>query len=347
MKKLLSLLILITLISCSAKQEKAKEEEWRYLYDLGMSSFYAKNYSEAIAYLYKASKIAPKEPKIWNALGITYMEVGEYKKAEEAFKRALESDPSFTEARMNLGVLYRKMKNYREAVRYLEEAVSDETFDKKHLAFFHLAKVYKEMGEKESYIKNLRKATAYNPLFLEAQLELGSAYMDEKRYEDAEKLYMSLLANNFKNPEIYLSLAKVYYETGRFGKAKEAVRLVLEDKQASNLHRTQAYEILSKILIEEQKRTIRKRMVVKRAPEQKQKEKRKKFGIQIAAFSTLDRAKRLIGELKKKGIEDLSIIESSGIYKVVYGRFASKKEAKREIERLKKFNIYGFIVEVE
>ncbi len=348
MRKLLSFLILLTLVSCSAKQDKAKEEEWRYLYDLGMSSFYAKNYSEAIAYLYKASKIAPKEPKIWNALGITYMEVGEYKKAEEAFKKALESDPSFTEAKMNLGVLYRKMKNYREAVKYLKEAVSDETFDKKHLAFFHLAKVYKEMGEKEAYIRNLKKATAYNPLFLEAQLELGSAYMDEKRYEDAEKLYMSLLANNFKNPEIYLSLAKVYYETGRFGKAKEAVRLVLEDKQASNLHRTQAYEILSKILVEEQRRTLRKRAVVRRTPEKpKQRENSKRFGIQIAAFSTLDRAKKLIRELKRKGIEDLSIIESSGIYKVVYGRFTSRKEAKREIERLKKFNIYGFIVEVE
>ncbi len=342
MRLLLLTLLGIILLSCSAKQEKTKEEEWRYLYDLGMSSFYAKNYSEAIAYLYRASKVDPKEPRIWNALGITYMEVGEYRKAEQAFKKALESDPTFTEAKMNLGVLYLRMKDYDRAISYLKEAISDETFDKKHLAFYHLAKVYKEMGNKSAYIENLRKATAYNPLFLDAQLELGSAYMDEKRYDEAEKLYMSLLSNNFKKPEVYLSLTKVYYETGRFDKAKEAVRMVLEDKQASNLHRTQAYEILSKILVEEQRRTIRKRMAIKRKREEK-----RKFGIQIAAFSTLRRAEKLVDELKKKGLSDLNIIESSGIYKVIYGRFRSREEARKEINRLKRFDIYGFIVEVE
>ncbi len=345
MRKVLTLLFIFALTSCSiVKQEKAKEEEWRYLYDLGMSSFYAKNYSEAIAYLYRASRVAPQEPRIWNALGIAYMEVGEHKKAEEAFKRALKSDPSFTEARMNLGILYGNIKDYDRAVRFLEEAVSDETFDKKHLAFYHLAKVYKEMGDKEAYIKNLKKATAYNPLFLEAQLELGSAYMDDEEYEEAERLYMSLLANNFKDPEIYLSLARVYYETGRFDKAKEMVRTVLEDKQASNLHRTQAYEILSRILIEEQRRVLEIRKEVERKREAK---KSKSFGIQIAAFSTRERAEKLIEELEKKGLKNLSVIESSGIYKVVYGRFSSRKEAKREIEKLRRFNIYGFIVEVE
>ena len=349
MRKVLTLLLAFALTSCSiVKQEKAKEEEWRYLYDLGMSSFYAKNYSEAIAYLYRASKVAPQEPRIWNALGIAYMEVGEPRKAEEAFRMALTSDPTFTEAKMNLGILFRSVKDYRRAIRYLEEAISDETFDKKHLAFFHLAKVYKDIGNKEAYIKNLKKATAYNPLFLEAQLELGSAYMDERRYEEAEKLYMSLLANNFKNPEIYLSLARVYYETGRFDKAKEMVRTVLEDKQASNLHRTQAYEILSRILVEEQRRVLERRREVRKRKEAKRNAKRSKvFGIQIAAFSTRERAEKLIEELEKKGLKDLSVIESSGIYKVVYGRFSSRKEAKKEIENLKRFNIYGFIVEVE
>ena len=341
MRKLLLFFPILVLLSCSAKQDKAKEEEWMHLYDLGMSSFYAKNYSEAIAYLYKASRIAPKEPKVWNALGITYMEVGEYEKAEKAFKRSLESDPSFTEAKMNLGVLYMRIKDYRKAIKYLNEAVSDETFDKKHFAFYHLAKVYKEIGDKDSYIKNLKKATAYNPLFLEAQLELGSAYMDEKRYEEAERLYISLLSNNFKDPEIYLNLAKVYYETGRFDKAKESIRMVLEDRQASNLHRTQAYEILSRILVEEQRRTIRKRV------EEKRMEEKRRFGIQIAAFSTLSRAQRLVEELKRKGLSDLNIVESSGVYKVVYGRFGSKEEARKEIERLKGLEIYGFIVEVE
>ncbi len=341
MKKILYLLVMSLLFSCAPKQEKAKEDEWRYLYDLGMSSFYAKNYSEAIANLYRASKVAPKEPKIWNALGITYMEVEEYKKAEEAFKRALEAKPDYSDTKMNLGILYFKTKDYRKAIEFLKEALSNETFDKKHLAFFHLAKVYKELGERDKYIEYLRKATAYNPLFLEAQLELGSAYMDEKRYDEAEKLYLSLISNNFKSPDIYLSLAKVYYETGRFEKAKEAVKEVLENRQTNNLQRTQAYEILSKILVEEQRRTLgRVRKEVKR-------KEVGKYGIQIAAFSTRSRAEDLVERLKKEGLKELNIVEASGIYKVVYGRFQTREDAQRKLEELKKYEIYGFIVEME
>jgi len=337
--KVLLLTAFLLLLSCSTKKGDT-QEEWRYLYDLGMSSFYAKNYSEAIAYLYRASRAAPEEPKIWNALGVTYMEVEEFGKAEEAFKRVLKLDSGHSEAKMNLGILYFKMKDYRKAISHLKDAVADEMFDKKHIAFYHLAKVYKEIGDEESYMEYLRKATAYNPLFLEAQLELGSAYMDVRRYEEAEKLYKTLISNNFKDPEVYLSLAKVYYETGHLDKAKEAVKMVIEDRQASNLQRTQAYEILSRILVEEQRRTLRGRF-----PHSHREEG--KFGIQIAAFSTRSRAETLIEELEKRGLGNLRVVEASGIYKVIYGRFPTRREAQRELEKLKDHNIYGFIVEVE
>ncbi|WP_457601450.1 SPOR domain-containing protein [Hydrogenivirga sp.] len=341
MKKLLLLIVAGTLLACSAKQEQTKEQEWRYLYDLGMSAYYAKNYSEAIARLYRAAKVAPDEPLIWNALGLTYMEVEEYKKAEEAFKKALSSHPNNSESKMNLGILYLRMKDYQKAIKFLEEALSDETFDKKHIAFYHLAKVYKELGDRKKYLEYLKKATAYNPLFLEAQLELGSAYLDDKRYEEAERLYKSLISNNFKTPDIYLSLAKVYYEIGDYEKAKDTVRAVLENKQANNLQRSQAYELLSKILVEEQRKTLRRHLVKVRRKQEG------RFGIQIAAFSTRQRAESMVEKLKSKGLRRLDVVESSGIYKVIYGRFPSREVAQKELERLKKLQIYGFIVEVE
>ena len=356
MKKLLLWGTLLLLIACSSKEEAKKEREWRYLYDLGMSSFYAKNYSEAIAHLYKASKIAPEEPTIWNALGLTYMEVEEYTKAERAFKRALKVNPQFSEAKMNLGILYFKSKNYREAIKFLDAALSDETFDKKHLAFYYLAKVYKELGDRKKYLEYLRKATAYNPMFLEAQLELGSAYMDMKLYDKAEKVFNSLLSNNIKTPEIFLNLAKLYYETDRLEEAKGAISRVLEDRQTTNLQKTQAYELLSKILIKEQRKLLgeiekkKRKQPPKEKKEKKpkkQEHKQKKYGVQLAAFSTEERAKEFINRFKKKGIKDLRIVEISGIFKVIYGSFATREEAQRELERLKNHDIYGFIVEVE
>ena len=368
MKKLalIAFLSVFLLNSCASKG-KTSQEEWRYLYDMGLSSFYAKNYSEAIAHLYRATKVAPDEPKVWNALGITYMEVEEFRKAEEAFRMALVAKPDFSEAKMNLGILYSKMKDYKSAIKSLNEAIADETFDKKHMAFYHLAMVYKELGDKEKYIDYLKKATAYNPMFIEAQLELSSAYMDLKKYKEAENLFNSLISNNFTMPDIYLNLAKLYYETGRLEKAKEALRTVLENKQANHLQKAQAYELLSKVLVTEQKKMVlRKSETLKgvsgeetvthngeikqnkgmRAQEETS-QKKGKFGIQIAAFSTMKRAENLIKRLNKKGINDVKVVESSGIFKVIYGFFETREDARRELERLKKMEIYGFIVEVD
>ncbi len=348
MKKLFILLIGGALfLSACASKDQANQEEWRYLYDMGLSAFYAKNYSEAIAHLYKATKIAPEEPKVWNALGITYMEVEEYKKAEEAFRMALVANPEFSEAKMNLGILFFKTKDYKGAIKALEEAIADETFDKKHMAFYHLAKVYKELGNKEKYLEYLRKATAYNPMFIDAQLELGSAYMDAKKYGEAENLFNALISNNFTMPNVYLNLAKVYYETGRLEKAKEALRIVLENKQANNLQKAQAYELLSKVLVEEQRRTVLKRQEILREAKKNTTVKKGKFGIQIAAFSTKRRAENLIKRLSKKGLSDINVVESAGIFKVIYGNFETRRDARKELERLKKMEIYGFIVEVD
>ncbi len=373
MKSLLLIAVVaLLLLSCSPKPKVGglESDNWRYYYDLGMSSFYAKNYSDAISKLYKASLLAPSEPKVWNALGLTYMEVKEYEKAEKAFKKALEVSPSFTEAKMNLGILKIASKNLKEASDYLNQALADESFDKKHIAYFYLAKIHKELGNTRDYLRNLEKATAYNPMFIEAQMELGNAYIELKEYDKAEKLYNSLLSNNISLPEVYLNLSRIYYEKGQFENAKAMIKLVLENKMTTNIQRSQAYDLLSKILIKEQeslalskipevKRDTRKKeeeKAVEKAPEHEDKKVKKeeakkepegKYAIQIAAFSSENRAKKLIENLKSKGLEGVRILDVKGIYKVVYGTFDSRKLAKEELERLKGLEIYGFIVEVK
>jgi cell division protein FtsN len=38
-------------------------------------------------------------------------------------------------------------------------------------------------------------------------------------------------------------------------------------------------------------------------------------------------------------------VEQLGIYRVLYGSFKSRAEAEAQIERLKGYNLYGFIVQ--
>jgi tetratricopeptide (TPR) repeat protein len=360
MKKCFAFFVFLLVLSCAVREQR-EVKEWQYYYDLGMSSYVAKNYSDAIANFYKAVQLSAKEPKVWNALGLAYMEAKEFQKAESAFQKALEVDPSYTEAKMNLGILYYNTKDYQRAKSTLIDTLKDEAFSQKHMAYYYLAKVYKELGDKDMYLDSLEKATAYNPLFLEAQMELAQAYEKEGNYTKARDVYNTLLNNNVDSPIVLLGLARVNFELGNYDASKDIIKTIIERKDTDSSVKNQAYELLNKVLIKEQERYITLHATQEKPKiEQKTQEKpkveekrqveenpviKKTFAIQIGSFSSYDRAdafkKRIEAQLK-----DVTIVEQSGIYRVLYGRFPTREEAEKEKKNLlKNFNILGFIVE--
>jgi len=383
MRFLLILIWFISFLSCAPTTKEEQVKDWLYYYDLGMSALSAKNYSEAIANFFIATQKAPKEPKVWNALGIAYMEVFEYEKAESAFRRALEVDKKFTEARLNLGVMYFRKKDYEKALREIRTALADEAFPHKHVAFYYLARIYKALDNQNLYLENLRKATAYNPMFFEAQLELANAYEEMGDYRSALDVYRNLLNNGINTPQIELSIARLLFYTEDYENAKLFIKRLIENKQADASQKAQAYELLSQILIKEQERLISRKMafVQKDREERKAEErtqelppkekpisnrtepeiakperktehkpvevkKERVFRIQLGAFSSEERAKAWKEKLKKEfGINDLMIVEHLGIYRVLYGSFKSRAEAEAQVRRLRGYNLYGFIVQ--
>ncbi len=388
MRFLLILIWFIFFLSCAPTTKEGQVKDWPYYYDLGMSALYAKNYSEAIANFFIATQKAPKEPKVWNALGIAYMEVFEYEKAESAFRRALEVDKKFTEARLNLGVMYFRKKDYENALREIRAALADEAFPHKHIAFYYLARIYKALDNQNLYLENLRKATAYNPMFFEAQLELANAYEEMGDYRSALDVYRNLLNNGMNTPQIELSMARLLFYVEDYENAKLFIKRLIENKQADASQKAQAYELLSQILVKEQERLISRKMafaqkerdipkveektqeltpreepIIKEKitnqtepemakPERKTENKpaevhkERVFRIQLGAFSSEERAKAWKERIEKElGINDLTIVQQLGIYRVLYGSFKSRAEAEAQIERLKGYNLYGFIVQ--
>jgi len=383
MRFLLIFIWLIFVLSCAPATKEDQTKNWLYYYDLGMSALSAKNYSEAIANFFIATQKAPNEPKVWNALGIAYMEVFEYEKAESAFRRALEVDKKFTEARLNLGVMYFRKKDYENALREIRTALADEAFPHKHIAFYYLARIYKAIDKQNLYLENLRKATAYNPMFFDAQLELANAYEEMGDYRSAIDVYRNLLNNGIRTPQIELSMARLLFYTEDYENAKLFIKRLMENKQADASQRSQAYELLSQILVKEQELLIGRKM----APAQKEREepkaeektrgrppkeepitnrtepeiteperkaenkpvevqKERVFRIQLGAFSSEERAKAWKEKIEKElGIKELTIVEQLGIYRVLYGSFKSRAEAEAQVRRLRGYNLYGFIVQ--
>ncbi len=385
MKKYISIIFLF-LFSCVPKQEDVSKSQWQYFYDLGMSSYIAKNYSEAIANFFKASQLAPDEPKVWNALGLAYMEVQEYQKAENAFLRGVQVNKTYTEAKLNLGILYYRQKDYEKALKTLREVIEDDAFPQKHLAFYSLAKVYQAMDRREEYLTNLRRAVAYNPMFVDAQLELAQFYEEEKDYRSAKDTYQRLINNGIVNSSIYLSMARVEYHLGNYPSAKDYIRRIIEDKQTTLQLKAQAYEILSLVLIaEEKKRNIpsthtpqliappispeyksgaqpkpqeteplQQRVITEDKPNIQPRPQDTEpyqpvgmfYRIQLGAFSSVSSARSWKEKLERElNLKDVVIVESSGIFRVFYGKFEKREDALRELNRLRAINLYGFIVQ--
>ena len=76
------------------------------LFVLGQLKFHEKSYDEALDALSRAAQLNPQNAKIQNFLGLTLGEKGLRGPAETAFRKAIQFDPGFAEAHLNLAVVY-------------------------------------------------------------------------------------------------------------------------------------------------------------------------------------------------------------------------------------------------
>jgi len=279
--------------------------------------------------------------------------------------------------------MYFRKKDYENALREIRTALADEAFPHKHIAFYYLARIYKALDNQNLYLENLRKATTYNPMFFEAQLELANAYEEMGDYKSALDVYRNLLNNGINTPQIELSMARLMFYTEDYENAKLFIKRLIENKQVDVSQKAQAYELLSQILVKEQERLIsrktasaQKEREITKVEEKKQEltpkeepitnrtepeitkperktenkpaevQRKRVFRIQLGAFSSEERAKAWKERIEKElGIKDLMIVEQLGIYRVLYGSFKSRAEAEAQVQRLRGYNLYGFIVQ--
>jgi tetratricopeptide (TPR) repeat protein len=84
-----------------------------------------------------------------------------------------------------------------------------------------------ELSKAESYLK---KAIALDPLFVDAMDHLGIVYRRQKKYRQAEAIYLKSLEINANNPVPYINLALVYRDQNRLNDAFESYKKLIAIK---------------------------------------------------------------------------------------------------------------------
>ena len=149
-----------------------------------------------------------KIPEVFQMLGTIYYEQGKFTRAIQAFKRALEINPGYTDASVGLSIIYNDLGKYDEGKAVFEDA-------QKRLA--------QKRHQVDPYIEE-RLANKH--------LELGDLYFQYQRYDEALEQYYKAVNLTTRKPEVQMKIVEVYLRKNQGGKAVKELRRIIESYPA-------------------------------------------------------------------------------------------------------------------
>lgn len=103
-------------------------------------AFGRKNFSEAEGLYVKAAANSPDNVKIYNRLGVIYLEQQNYYDAKESFLQTVKLEKKNASHHSNLGLAYLGLKDYFKAAEVFKDALTLTPKNKKYQEFLEKAK---------------------------------------------------------------------------------------------------------------------------------------------------------------------------------------------------------------
>lgn len=218
---------ILILASCATTSKETKIGD-AYL-SAGVQNLYDGKSTEALNDLLNASKYSPKNPMVWNNLGLAYATKEEYAKAKECWLKALDLDSGFSDARANLGALYLKEGKLVAAEKELKLILKDLTYTKSFQVYYNLGLVYLQQGKKVAAEQQLKLATQNNQNFCPAWLKLGEIYKLRDELPEALAAYKhGTTGTCYNNPSAQFAFADVYLKQRNYTMAKNKYLEIIE-----------------------------------------------------------------------------------------------------------------------
>ena len=153
---------------------------------LGREHYEKREYDKAERYLCTVIAAGHRYADIHNMMGVIHHDRGALEAARDAFKRALEINPSYTEAALNLAVTYNDLGQYELAQQVYRSAIHRDArgqheidpFAKGKIANLHaeVAHAYLEVDMPNEAIQEYRSAVRLCPQFADLRVKLAEVY---------------------------------------------------------------------------------------------------------------------------------------------------------------------------
>ena len=134
---------------------------------------------EAMAAVKRMLVKYPRSTAVYNIKGAVEMVLKDYERAIETFKVALQVDPFFAKAHMNLGLALTELNSFDDAQVSYRKAIEIKLFDFPEAYNNNLGNLFKQKGELDHALENYQKAIEIKPDFAEAYNNLGTALSEK------------------------------------------------------------------------------------------------------------------------------------------------------------------------
>lgn len=182
----------------------------------GLVQYHKKNYAEAITQLQNAVKLGPTVDGYYY-LGLSLFNKGELENALSQFRKILDHDPSFTQARLLTGMILLNQKRIDDAVTEVNKVL--QTDPKNAVGHNILGSALMAKGQYEEGMRELNKATSLDPKIVDAHMKKGIFNFTKGNLREAEADLATAVqvAPDILNSR--LVLASYHLRQQNFGKA--------------------------------------------------------------------------------------------------------------------------------
>ncbi len=178
--------------------------------------------SDAVSLLESLTSRAPS-PTLLDLLGDAYTQTKDLGKAEQAYRRAVDLDPSELNHLRGLGQTLIAEEKYPDALVVYQKLIDLMPDDGDN--YLRTAQIYREMHELDHAEENLLKARQYEPGSLEVMYNEAMLYQAQGRYDDAIRVLADAVTGVKGQspvlPSRRRSLAILYQELGQVYQQKQ------------------------------------------------------------------------------------------------------------------------------
>ncbi|HOO71651.1 MAG TPA: tetratricopeptide repeat protein [Spirochaetota bacterium] len=180
------------------------------------------------------SSSVPKEAvTIYNS-ALELSNRNDFESALKEYRRAIELHPDFIEAYNNMGEIYSRLGQKKDAIASYLDALR---IDRNHRVLLNLGVEHYNNMNYESALKYFLDSLNVQPDFIEGNFYTGMVYYNFRNYLEAQKYFRTVVLKDKKHLKANYLLAYIYYEFKDYEntlKCLDNIKTIADDKAFIN-----------------------------------------------------------------------------------------------------------------